>query len=89
MRTARRIAKVDLRGRRVVGNHAAEEIGRDAAHKSRRRAETRDSDGDIETGSPDNGYGRVASIHGLDRQKIDQGISTTQQHGSSSSYQVQ
>ena len=62
---ARRVAKVDLRGRRVVGNHAAEEIGRDAADKPRRRAETRHADRDVETGSPDNRHGRVASVDGL------------------------
>src|SRR5439155_2241140 len=83
---ARHVAKVDLRGRAVVGNHAAEEIGRDAADEPRRRAKTRHADSDVETGASNNRHRRVASIRGFDRQEIDQGISTTQQHGSSSSY---
>src|SRR5205807_370476 len=37
---ARYVAKADLRGRRVVGTHTAEETGRDAAHKPRGRSPT-------------------------------------------------
>ena len=86
---ARRIAKFDLRGQRMVGYDAAEQISRDAAHKARRCAQTRDADGDVETGSPSHRYGRVAAVHGFDGQEIDQGISTTQQHGSNFLHQLQ
>src|SRR5205807_7870927 len=82
------VAKVDLRGRRVGGNQSDEENGRNAPDKPRGRAQTGYGQSDGKTGSPNNWHGRVASIHGLDRQEIDQGISTTQQHGSSSSYAI-
>ena len=64
----------------MVGDHAAEQIGRDAADKSCRRAETRHADGDVEAGTADHRNDRVAPVHRLDGQEIDQGISAAQQH---------
>ena len=72
----------------MVGDHASEKIGRDAADKPRRRAEARHADGDVEAGSPGNRNGRVASVDGCDGQEINQRVSATQQHGSSSSFQA-
>src|SRR5438046_6323262 len=81
MLAARRIAKVDLGRERVVCDDTSEEIGRDAAHKARRCAQTRHADSDVEAGTPGNRHGRVTSVYGFDRQEINQGISATQQHG--------
>ncbi len=64
----------------MVGDHAAEQIGRDTADKSRGRAETRHADGDIEARTSDHRHERVAPVHGFDGQEVDQGISTAQQH---------
>ena len=71
----------------MIGNHAAEEIGRDAAHKPCWCAKTRHADGDVEAGTSGNRHGRIAPVHGFDRQEINQGISATQQHCSHSSNQ--
>jgi len=79
MLTARRVAKVDLRHACVVCDHTSEKIGRDAAHKPRRRTQTRHADGDVEARSAGDRYGRVAPVNGFDGQEINQGISATQQ----------
>lgn len=47
-RTAHPVAQVDLRFICVLGDHPAEEIGRDAAHEIRRSAVARDADRDVE-----------------------------------------
>src|ERR1700682_1180304 len=82
----RLVSKFDLRGQGMVGNHAAEQVGRNTAHKPCRCAETRHPDGDVEAGTTSHGYGRVAPIRRLDGQEINQGISATQQHRFSFSY---
>ena len=64
----------------MVGDHAAEQIGRNAADEPCRRAETRHADGDVEAGTADHRHDRVAPVRGLDGQEIDQGISAAQQH---------
>ena len=46
----------------AVANNTAKEIGRDAAHKTHRRAKTRHADSDVETGTPDNRHGRGAPV---------------------------
>src|SRR6266702_4743779 len=71
----------------VVCDHASEKIGRDAAHKPRRRTQTRHPDSDVEARPADDRYGRVASVNGFDGQEINQGISATQQHGANFSSQ--
>ena len=66
----------------MVGNHAAEQIGRDAADEPRRCAETRHADSDVEAGTSRHGHAGVAPVHRFDGQEINQGISATQQHRS-------
>src|SRR6516164_3271521 len=58
---AARMTKVDTGGRRVICDHAAEQIRGDAADEARRRAEPRQSDGDVETGPADRGPHGLAS----------------------------
>ncbi len=78
---ARRKAEIDLRRQGVIGDHASEEIGRDAADESCLNPEPRQADGDIEAGSADDRHERVAPIRGRDRQEVDQGIAAAQHHG--------
>jgi hypothetical protein len=78
---ARREAKIDLRRPGVIGDHASEEIGRDAAHESCLDPEPRHADGDVEAGSADRRHERVAPIHARHRQEVDQGIAAAQHHG--------
>jgi hypothetical protein len=80
MVAARRITKFDLRGRSVIGDHTAEQIGRNTADKSCGRAKSRDPNGDVQTGTSNHRHDRIAAVHRLDGQEIDQGISTAQQH---------
>src|SRR5438045_7583621 len=74
------ILKVNLRGRRVLGNHAAEKICRDPTHKCCRCAETRDAYSDIEARTSRHRHVGVPPIQRFDGQEIDQCISATQQH---------
>jgi hypothetical protein len=62
----------------MVGNYAAKQIGRYAAHEAYWCAEARHADRDIETRSADNGHNGVAPVLGFNRQEIDQGVSATQ-----------
>src|ERR1035441_3911224 len=55
-----RVPKIDLRGAGMVGDHAAERVGRYAADKPCRRAETRHADGDVETGTSERRHDGVA-----------------------------
>src|SRR5882757_9571298 len=80
----RRVSKVNLRGGSMIGNHAAEQVGRYTADKPRRCAETRDADGDVEAGASNRSYDGVASIRRFEGQEIDQGVTATQQHVSNS-----
>src|SRR5258708_26172416 len=82
MRTTRCISKLDLRGQSVVGNHAAEKIGRDTANEPSLCAETRHADGDVEAGTSRHGHDGVAPVQRFDGQEINQGIAATQQHRS-------
>src|SRR5258708_37389101 len=59
MLAARRISEVDPRGQGMVGNHAAEKIGRDAADEPRGCAETRHADSDVEPGTARPGHAGV------------------------------
>jgi len=77
---ARRVAKVDLRDRSVIGDHGAEQIGGDSADEASRGAEPRDADRNVEAGAANHRHQRVASVCGFDGEKIDQGISATQEH---------
>ena len=72
---APRISKIDLGGQGVVGNHAAEKIGRDAAREPCRRAEARHADSDVEAGATRHGHDGVAPVHRFDGQEINQGVS--------------
>jgi hypothetical protein len=74
------MAKIDLRRQSVIGDHAPEQVGRNAADKSRLDSEPRHADSDVEAGSADRGHERVAPVHGLYGQEVDQGISTAQHH---------
>jgi hypothetical protein len=71
---ARRKAQIDLRRLGVIGDHAAEEVGRDAADKSGLDPEPRHADGDVEAGTADRRHERIAAIHGRPWQEVDQGI---------------
>src|ERR1700722_12167586 len=81
MYAARRIPKLDLRGPGMVGNQASEEIGRNAPHNPGCGAEPRRADGDVEARPPDHRHNGIAPVHGPHGQKVDQGISATEQHG--------
>jgi len=63
----------------------AEEIGRDAADETGRRAKPADTDRDVETGAADDGHEGIAPIRGLDRQEVDERITAAHQHGTVSS----
>ena len=58
----------------VVGDHAPEHIGRDAADKSGRRAQPRHADRDIEAGAADRRHHRFAPVGVSRRDEIDQRI---------------
>src|SRR5258707_1300184 len=69
---SRRVLKVDLRGGSMVGNHAAEQVGRYAADKPRRCAKTRDADGDVEARASNHRNDGVAPIRRSDGEEVDQ-----------------